>query len=228
MCLYFYNYIFININDLRDWVVHIYSSLILPKYLSSLFLLVGLGLDGEVSGWAAEGTVALLEQLQLVVVCVEHLRKDNKRINNKKELQNVKEYASDQSRILVVADLSEMNRREMKNRKAFKIWTAVPGEEKYKIGAVGQILETIRFILFRDGSFTRGQSNIRRFIYERSVDNIRDWSLAYSFICEDRKIIDLFDVWDVVGAEVEDLEVDQPREEIILQLDQTILSQSSN
>ena len=105
MCLYFYNYIFININDLRDWVVHIYS-LILPKYLSwSLFLLVGLGLDGEVSGWAAEGTVALLEQLQLVVVCVEHLRKDNKRINNKKELQNMKEYASDQSRILV-ADLS--------------------------------------------------------------------------------------------------------------------------
>ena len=29
----------------------------------------------------------------------------------------------------------------------------------------------------------RGQSNIRRFIYERSVTNIRDWSLAYSFIC---------------------------------------------
>ena len=40
-----------------------------------------------------------------------------------------------------------MNRREIKkNRIAFKIWTAVPGKEKYKIGAVGQILETIRFI----------------------------------------------------------------------------------
>ena len=76
-----------------------------------------------------------------------------------------------------------MNRREIKNRIAFKIWTAVPGEEKYKIGAVGKILETIRFIPFRDDSFTRGQSNIRRFIYERSVANIRDWSLAYSFIC---------------------------------------------
>ena len=46
-----------------------------------------------------------------------------------------------------------------------------------------QILETIRFILFRDDSFTRGQSNMRRFIYERSATNIRDWSLAYSFKC---------------------------------------------
>ena len=36
-----------------------------------------------------ERTVAFLEQLQLVVVCVEHLRKDNKRMNNKKELQNI-------------------------------------------------------------------------------------------------------------------------------------------
>ena len=35
----------------------------------------------------------------------------------------MKEYASDQSRILV-ADLSEMNRREIKQRIAFKIWTA--------------------------------------------------------------------------------------------------------
>ena len=67
-----------------------------------------------------------------------------------------------------------MNRREIKNRKAFNIWTAVPGKEKYKIGAVGQILETIRFIPFRDDLFMRGQSNIRRFIYERSVTNIRD------------------------------------------------------
>ena len=46
------------------------------------------------------------------------------------------------------------------------------------------ILETIHFILFRDDSFTRGQSNMRRFIYERSTTNIRDWSLAYSFIYE--------------------------------------------
>ena len=75
-----------------------------------------------------------------------------------------------------------MNRREIKKRTAFKIGTAVPGEEKYKIGAVGQIIETIRFILFCDNSFTRGQSNIRRFSHERSVTNIRDWSLVYSFI----------------------------------------------
>ena len=67
----------------------------------------------------------------------------------------MKEYASDQSRILV-ADLSEMNRREIKNRITFKIWTAVPRLEKYKTGAAVQILETIRFILFRDDSFTRG------------------------------------------------------------------------
>ena len=67
----------------------------------------------------------------------------------------MKEYASDQSRILL-ADLSLMNRRKIKNRIAFKIWTAVPGEERYKIGAVGQILETIRFIPFRDDSITRG------------------------------------------------------------------------
>ena len=53
---------------------------------------------------------------------------------------------------------------------------------KYKIGAAVQILETNRFILFRGDSFTRGQSNIRRFFYERSATNIRDWSLAYSFI----------------------------------------------
>ena len=83
-------------------------------------------------------------------------------------------------------------------------------------GTAVQILKAIRYFISR------------RFIFERSATNIRDWSLAYSFICEDRKIIDLFDVWDVVGAEVEDLEVDQPREEIILQLDQTVLSQPSN
>ena len=38
------------------------------------------------------------------------------------------------------------------------------------------------FILFRDDSLTRGPSNIRRFTYEKSATNIRDWSLAYSFI----------------------------------------------
>ena len=53
---------------------------------------------------------------------------------------------------------------------------------KYKIGAAAvQISETIRFISFRDDSFKNGQSNMRRFIYERSATNIRDWSLAYSF-----------------------------------------------
>ena len=53
--------------------------------------------------------------------------------------------------------LSWMNRREIKNRIAFQIWTAVPGEERYKIGAVGQILETISFIPFRDDSIMSGQ-----------------------------------------------------------------------
>ena len=48
-----------------------------------------------------------------------------------------------------------MNRREMKNRIAFKIWTAVPRVEKYKIGAALQILETIRFILFRDDIYEK-------------------------------------------------------------------------
>ena len=55
-----------------------------------------------------------------------------------------------------------MNRRE--------IWTAVPRVEKYKIDAAAvQILEKIRFILFRDDSFKNGQSNMRRFIRERSA-----------------------------------------------------------
>ena len=92
----------------------------------------------------------------------------------------MKEHASDQSRILV-ADIPYMNRREIKkNRIAFKIWTAVPRVENHKIGAADQIWETIRFILFCDDSFTRGQSNMRRFIYERSNTDIRDWSLVYS------------------------------------------------
>ena len=59
----------------------------------------------------------------------------------------MKEYASDQSRILV-ADLSKMHRRGIKNRIAFKIWTAVPRVEKYEIGAAVQILE-------RNYSFSR-------------------------------------------------------------------------
>ena len=71
---------------------------------------------------------------------------------------------SDQSRILV-ADLSLMNRREIKSRIALKIWTSVPGEEKYQIGAVGQILETIHLIPFRNDSFMRGQSNIYIYLY---------------------------------------------------------------
>ena len=50
----------------------------------------------------------------------------------------MKEYASDQSQILV-ADLSQMNRRQIKNRIAFKIWTAVTRVEKYEIGAAVQI-----------------------------------------------------------------------------------------
>ena len=50
----------------------------------------------------------------------------------------MKEYASDQSRILV-CDLSYMNHREIKNRISFEIWTAVPRVEKYKIGAAVQI-----------------------------------------------------------------------------------------
>ena len=75
-----------------------------------------------------------------------------------------------------------MNRREIKNRIDFKIWTAVPRGEKYKIGTAVQIWEAIRFILFRNDSFKRGQSIMRRFICERSDTNTRDRSLAYSFI----------------------------------------------
>ena len=68
-----------------------------------------------------------------------------------------------------------MNRREIKNRIAFEIWTAVPRVEKYKIGAAIQILETIRLILFRDEPFTTGQSKMQRFMYVmRSATNIRD------------------------------------------------------
>ena len=78
--------------------------------------------------------------------------------------------------------VNESSRNEKKNRIAFEIWNAIPRVEKYKIGAVAQILGTIHFILFRDDPFTSGKSNVRRFIYERSATNIRDWTLAYSFI----------------------------------------------
>ena len=71
--------------------------------------------------------------------------------------------------------------------------------EKYKICAVVQILETIRFILFRDesftrcqsniqicnDSFTRGQSNMRRLIYERSVKYATIHLREVSQICDD-------------------------------------------
>ena len=65
-----------------------------------------------------------------------------------------------------------MNPREIENRLAFKIWTAVPRVEKYIIGAAAvQIIETIRFILLAtihlreliqicDDSFTRDQPPI--------------------------------------------------------------------
>ena len=36
------------------------------------------------------------------------------------------------------------------DRIVFKIWTAVPRVEKYKIGPAVQIIETIRIIKFRD------------------------------------------------------------------------------
>ena len=89
-----------------------------------------------------------------------------------------------------------MNRREIKNRIAFKIWTAVIRVEKYNTCAAVQILVAICFISFRDDSFTRGQSNLRRFMYERSVTNIHDWSLAYSFICMSMSVC----LWDVLSV----------------------------
>ena len=64
-----------------------------------------------------------------------------------------------------------MNRREIKKLIAFKIWTTVPRIEKYKIGAVGSDLRDYPLYLIS-----------RRFIYERSATNIRDWLLAYSFM----------------------------------------------
>ena len=92
-----------------------------------------------------------------------------------------------------------MNRRKIKNRIAFKIWTAVTRVEKYNTCAAIQILVTICFISFCDDSFTWGQSNLRRLIYERSVTNIRDRSLAYSFIC---LISNWFEVLKVQAADI--------------------------
>ena len=90
----------------------------------------------------------------------------------------MKEYASDQSRMLV-GDLSKriVAKFKKKKRTAFKTWTAVLHVEKYKIGATVHILETIAFFfyIFRDDSFTRGQSKMRRIIYESSATNISDW-----------------------------------------------------
>ena len=88
----------------------------------------------------------------------------------------MKEYASDQLRILV-------SDREIK--KTWKPWKSEPQSLALKnIKSVQsvQIRETIHFILFGDDSITTGQSNMRRFIYERSATNIHFWSLAYSFI----------------------------------------------
>ena len=97
--------------------------------------------------------------------------------------QNMKQYASSgQSRILV-ADISLMNRREIKNRITVKIWAAVRRVEKYKIGAAVQILETIRFILFFATIHSQDVSQIRDDSFTKGYTNIRDWPLlAYSFI----------------------------------------------
>ena len=75
-----------------------------------------------------------------------------------------------------------MNRREIKNRIAFKFRTAVPRVEKYKIGAAVGILETIRFILFRPNLFRIERSVKYATVHLRMATNIRNWSLAYSFI----------------------------------------------
>ena len=39
--------------------------------------------------------------------------------------------------------------------------------KNYKIGAAVQVLETIRFILLRDNSVTRGQTNVRHDSFTR-------------------------------------------------------------
>ena len=65
-----------------------------------------------------------------------------------------------------------MNRREMeKKRIVSKILPTAPILYFSSPGTAVQILNAIRFFFIS-----------RRFIYKRSVTNIRDWSLAYSFI----------------------------------------------
>ena len=90
----------------------------------------------------------------------------------------MKEYACDQSRILV-ADLSKMNRREIKTGYFLK-------SEPYSLALknIKSMQQTIRIISFRDDdSFTRVTmtltfysitTNLRRFINERTATNIRD------------------------------------------------------
>ena len=74
----------------------------------------------------------------------------------------MKEYASDYSRILVTDEIKQI---------VTKIWTAAQMLYFSTRVPVVHILKAIRGFVSR------------RFIYERSVANIRDWSLAYSFIC---------------------------------------------
>ena len=73
-----------------------------------------------------------------------------------------------------------VNESSRKHLIAFKIWTVVFHIEKYKIGALVQILDTIHFIIFHAYLFTRGQSNMRWFIYERSATNIH-FTFHFSF-----------------------------------------------
>ena len=61
--------------------------------------------------------------------------------------------------------------RNKKKRIVSKIWSAAPILYFSTRGTTVQILKAIRFFISR------------RFIYEMSDTNIRDWSLAYSFNC---------------------------------------------
>ena len=61
--------------------------------------------------------------------------------------------------------------RNIIKRTVSKIWTAAPILYFLTRGTAVQILKAIRFFISRG------------FIYERSDTNIRDWSMAYSFIC---------------------------------------------
>ena len=74
----------------------------------------------------------------------------------------MKDNASDQSRILVADNESSQNKKTGFEPQPLCV-------EKYEISEAVQILEIIRFISsFRDDSFTRGQTNMPRFTYERS------------------------------------------------------------